>query len=252
MFIPSISLFFEVWKYFRENLKREINFFNSNIFLKILGSQNSSFLQKKTILENFSKCDFLYFIELYANFDCELNEKFIVNSIISAFSDIVKGRYLKRNQSFTEQENYELINLALKTLTSMLNSIFKICNKEQILSKKTFEGENHHINNSLISLDDKNLFIHSKINNEEVITPINSKTYRKIKNSCVVSDKSSNNIMQELFLETNEKIDNNLKKKYELQTAAEKFNYKIKSEIRYFLSEKNWIFKCWSSFRYSS
>ena len=106
VFIPSISLFFEVWKYFRENLKREINFFNSNIFLKILQSQNSSFLQKKTILDNFSKCDFLYFIELYANFDCELNEKFIVNSIISAFSDIVKGRYLRINQSLKEEENY--------------------------------------------------------------------------------------------------------------------------------------------------
>ena len=232
VFIPSISLFFDVWKYFRENLKREINFFNSNIFLKILRSQNSSFLHKKAILENFSKCDFLYFIELYANFDCELNEKFIVNSIISAFSDIVKGKYLRTNHSYSEQENYELINLALKTLTSMLNTIFQICEKEQIFNKKTIDSEPGS-NNSLISLDDKDIFIHNnKLDIGDI--PINSKNKNVIRRSCLVLDKlSTNNTLQELFIETNEKIDNNLKKKYELQTAAEKFNYKIKSGISY-------------------
>ena len=46
IFIPSFSLFFEVWKIFRVYLKREISFFNNNIFLKILSSSNSSFLQK--------------------------------------------------------------------------------------------------------------------------------------------------------------------------------------------------------------
>ena len=229
VFIPSISLFFEVWKYFRENLKREINFFNWNIFLKILRSQNSSFLQKKTILENFSKCDFLYFIELYANFDCELNEKFIVNSIISAFSDIVKGKYLRINQSFSDQENYELINLALKTLTSMLNSIYEICEKEQTLNKKTIGDNEIGSNNSLISLDDKDIFSHNKLDIGDT-TPLNNKN---IKGSCLVLEKLPSSSLQELFIETNEKIDSNLKKKYELQTAAEKFNYKIKSGISY-------------------
>ena len=229
VFIPSISLFFEVWKHFRENLKREINFFNWNIFLKILRSQNSSFLQKKTILENFSKCDFLYFIELYANFDCELNEKFIVNSIISAFSDIVKGKYLRINQSFSDQENYELINLALKTLTSMLNSIYEICEKEQTLNKKTIDNNEIGSNNSLISLDDKDIFGHNKLDLGDT-TPLNNKN---IKGSCLILEKKPSDTLQELFIETNEKIDNNLKKKYELQTAAEKFNYKIKSGISY-------------------
>ena len=224
IFIPSISLFFEVWKYFRENLKREINFFNSNIFLKILRSQNSSFLHKKTILENFSKCELLYFIELYANYDCELNEKFLVNSIVSAFSDIVKGRYIKRNQNYSEEENYELINLALKTLTAMLNTIFNISEKEEILSKKTISTESSY-NNTLktnyntIEITDENNIISNKIH------------FRK---TVLVSNKNlQNNIAQDLLTETNEKIDNNLKKKYELRTAAEKFNYKIKSGISF-------------------
>ena len=224
IFIPSISLFFEVWKYFRENLKREINFFNSNIFLKILRSQNSSFLHKKTILENFSKCELLYFIELYANYDCELNEKFIVNSIVSAFSDIVKGRYIKRNQNYSEEENYELISLALKTLTAILNTIFNISEKEEILSKKTITTESSLNNTSKTKYDTIDL---SEDNNI-----ISNKNH--LQKSALISNKNlSNNVFQDLLTETNEKIDINLKKKYELRTAAEKFNYKIKSGISF-------------------
>ena len=199
IFIPSISLFFDVWKLFRVNLKREINFFNNSIFLKILSSPNSSFLQKKIILENFSKCDFLYFIELYANYDCELNEKFTVRGIVTAFSEIVKGRYTRSTHSYSEQENYELVNLALKTLTSMIQSLFEICEKEYPLLK--------NVNN----------------NDTNIEQTINSEDMNFIKD----------NIQETTITETNEKIDNNLKKKYELQTAAEKFNYKIKSGIAY-------------------
>ena len=205
IFTPSISLFFQVWQLFREYLKREISFFNNNIFLKILSSPNSSFLQKKIILENFSKCDFLYFIELYANFDCELNERSTVNSIVTAFSDIVKGRYTRSNHSYSEQENYELVNLAINTLTTMIQSIFEICEKEHPLPKNNFNNE-ININQTLNSVD---------------ISFISNNT------------SNVNNTIQELMTETNEKIDSNLKKKYEMQTAAEKFNYKIKSGIAY-------------------
>ena len=204
IFIPSISLFFEVWKIFRVYLKREISFFNNNIFLKILSSTNSSFLQKKIILENFSKCDFSYFIELYANFDCELNEKFTVNSIVTAFGQIVKGRYTSSTHSYSEEENYELVNLALSTLTSMIHSIFEICEKEYSLSRYN----ETNINTTLSSMDV------NFINNNQ-----NTTNY-------------TDNI-QEFNTETNEKIDSNLKKKYELQKAAEKFNYKTKLGISY-------------------
>ena len=169
---------------------------------------------EKNNFRKFFQMWFLYFIELYANFDCELNEKFIVNSIISAFSDIVKGKYLRINQSFSDQENYELINLALKTLTSMLNSIYEICEKEQTLNKKTIGDNEIGSNNSLISLDDKDIFGHNKLDIGDT-TPLNNKN---IKGSCLILEKKPSDNLQELFIETNEKIDNNLKKKYELQT----------------------------------
>ena len=45
----SVKLFFEIFKYFKEYLKPQINYFIENVFLKILNS-NSLFLLKKVIL----------------------------------------------------------------------------------------------------------------------------------------------------------------------------------------------------------
>ena len=57
LFIPAIALFFEIWKLFREDLKREISYYNENVLIKILNSPNVSFLQKKIVLENFNNND---------------------------------------------------------------------------------------------------------------------------------------------------------------------------------------------------
>ena len=198
IFTISISLFFIIWKLFRENLRQEINFFNMNVFLKILSSTNSSFIQKKIILENFLNCDFKYFVELYANYDCRLNEKFTITSIVTAFSEIVKGRFSRSPQSFSEQENYELVNLALKTLTSMAQSIFEITEKDHPLPKNSMNSE--------INLKG----IMTEKNEEKTINPL---------------DYTTSNLT--------DKIESNLKKKYELQNAAEKFNYKIKLGIHH-------------------
>ena len=89
--------------------------------------------------------------------------------------------------------------MALKTLTSMIQSLFEICEKEYPLLK--------NVNNNDINIEQT----------------INSEDMNFIKD----------NIQETNISEINEKIDNNLKKKYELQTAAEKFNYKIKSGIAY-------------------
>ena len=212
LFIPSMNLFFIVWKLFREYLKREINFFNINIFLKLLKSTNSSFLQKKSVLLYFSKCEFLYFIELYANYDCELNEKFLVNSIITSFSDIVKGRFSKNKQNYTEKENSELVYLALQILTKLTQSIFEICQKVIPPIDKT------SFNKSLNALN---------------LIQTTNKRYISEKN-LIHRNKLLNNELKESYTEiNNDKIGDNLKKKYEFQKASEKFNYQIKSGIDY-------------------
>ena len=114
IFELSINVFFLLWTYFREYLKNQIGIFNQNVFLKILESENSYFQQKKIILENFSKREGIYFIELYANYDCEADERLLVNRIITALIYIVQGKYMKNQNSYSDSENYELISLSLK------------------------------------------------------------------------------------------------------------------------------------------
>ena len=204
IYTSSVNLFFLVWNYFKENLKREINYFIENVFLKILNSNTSSFLLKKVILENFSQNDYIFFIEIYANYDCELNEKFIIKNLITSFNYIVQIRYSKNPQNYSEKEYNELINICLKTMLSILKSIFEICE----ISYPTLKNSlNNEINISRLSFSNEN------------------------------TDKSNNpfNYIQ-IPVETNNDIDSNLKKKYELQTASTKFNSKTKTGIAYLKS----------------
>ena len=86
----------------------------------------------------------------------------------------------------------------------MTQSIFEICEKDNILPKSEIST-----NPSLNSFDI------SFLTNNRINT-----------NQNIINDNNN-----EVITETNEKIDSNLKTKYELQTAAEKFNYKINSVI---------------------
>ena len=88
----------------------------------------------------------------------------------------------------------------------MTQSIFEICEKDNILPKSEIST-----NPSLNSFDI------SFLTNNRINT-----------NQNIINDNNN-----EVITETNEKIDSNLKTKYELQTAAEKFNYKINSGIAY-------------------
>ena len=108
IFKLSISLFLKLWLYFREHLKQEISVFNETVFLKILDSENSSYEHKLCILENFQIQAETpqYYVELYANYDCDRNENFLVNRIVTALGKIGQGKYLKGEHSLTPiQEN---------------------------------------------------------------------------------------------------------------------------------------------------
>ena len=152
IFIPSIKMFFKIWKFFKKSIKNEIYSYIENALMKIMNSSNASFLHKKTALENLMNQEFFYFLELYINFDYDLNEKFIIYNLISIFSDIIKGRFYKNsknNNSFTEHENNELINYSLKILSLILQSIFDLASKifpEKNNLNKTEQDKNNNTN----------------------------------------------------------------------------------------------------------
>ena len=136
----SVKLFFEIFKYFKEYLKPQINYFIENVFLKILNS-NSLFLLKKVILKNLSEENYLFFVELYANYDCKLNEKYTIKNLITSLSNIVQTRYSKIPQNISVQEYDEMVNICIKIMNSMLESLFGICEKKYPLLKNSLNNE---------------------------------------------------------------------------------------------------------------
>ena len=209
IFELGINVFFLLWKYFREYLKNQIGIFNQNVFLKILESENSYFQQKKIILENFSKRDGIYFIELYANYDCEADERLLVNRIITALIYIVQGKYMKNQNSYSDSENYELISLSLKILTNIIESISSYC-------IEFFSKRNKNILNDLGEDEGEKLDDINNTNNSDLSQGVT-----------VTND----------FL-TKEKIDLNLKKKFQFQEAAKEFNLKPIRGINYLIKHR--------------
>jgi hypothetical protein len=123
--------------------------------------------------------------------------------LITAFNNIVQIRYSKNPQNYSEKDYNELINICLKTILSILKSIFEICE----ISYPTLKNSlNNEINISRLSFGSDN----TKFKN-----PFN---------------------YTQLPVETSNDIDSNLKKKYELQTASTKFNTKIKTGLAYLKS----------------
>ena len=200
----SVKLFFIIFKHFKEYLKPQINYFIENVFLKILNN-NSAFLLKKVILQNLYEVNYIFFIELYANYDCELNEKFTIKNLISSISNKVQERYSSNPLNYSSQEYDELINICVKIMYSMLKSIYEVCDKKYPLLKNSLNNE---INISKLSS------FNTEIN---VISP-NPFHYTQVPT------------------EVNIEIESNLKKKYELQTAASKFNIKPKNGLDYLKS----------------
>ena len=208
IFKLSISLFFKLWLYFREHLKQEISVFNETVFLKILDSENSSYEHKLCILENFQIQAETpqYYVELYANYDCDRNENFLVNRIVTALGKIGQGKYLKGEHSLTPIQENTLKTKALKTLTLLVNSL---------------------LNYSFDQLQKNNdaLFDNDKYDDIYLVEEINS--YNE--NITIEANKEKS-------------IDENLKYKSTLEKAVEKFNIKYKNGIN-FLKKVGFIHK---------
>ena len=254
VFIPSIKMFFKVWKLFKDSLKNEIFFYNENVLIKIINSSNASFLHKKTVLENFMNQEFFYFLELYINYDFDLNEKFLVYNLISTFSDIVKGRFYKNsknNNNYTEEENNELINYSLKILSSILYSILDFStkifspkkdkkNKQNKRNKKNILSENLGGEYNNISIHDMNK--DNSLNN----TYSNIYNYNGIANTINFSEEKEKNKINEdtikEFLNTQKirntesninKNNNEIKKYTDYEIALDKFNKKYEYGLSY-------------------
>ena len=189
LFSISINLFFDIWKYFKEVLYKEISYFNENVIIKIITGSNISFMHKKIVLENLFKRDFIYFMELFINYDCALTDKFLLNNLINTLCDVIKNRLSKQPKDISEKQNLELITLALNTLTFMLQSVFEICKTIYIKNVTPNNDRNKNINKTE-SMRKKNDILQA----EEKLNQNIKLGFAYLKNSKIIDTSSFDNI----------------------------------------------------------
>ena len=79
---------------FKDHLKSELEVFVTNIFLRILESENSPFDHKFRVLEVFHSIisDPINLVEIFINFDCDFDAIDLFRRIVDALSKITKVR----------------------------------------------------------------------------------------------------------------------------------------------------------------
>ena len=97
IFSLSLSIFYCLFLHFREHLKQEIMVFLEQIFLRILDSGNSIYHHKYLILNVFDKLsqNTKHLLEIFINYDCDFQQKDILERTIDSLSKIAQGRFQK-------------------------------------------------------------------------------------------------------------------------------------------------------------
>lgn len=121
---------------FKGNLKQEIEVFMSNIFLRVLESQNSSFPQKALVLESLrSLCrDPVLLTQIFLNYDCDFDAMNLYKDIVlnltklsgKSISLLSAASVSHSNMSKKEiDEQYELSLAGVEVLVTILKAFLK-------------------------------------------------------------------------------------------------------------------------------
>lgn len=135
VFALSISIFYALFVHFREHLKFEILVLIEEIFLKVLNSGNSNYHHKYLILRVFDKIakNTKHLIEIFVNYDCDVESKDILEKMIDTLSKIAQGKFSKTEHSnmLNEKEEHSLKLYALKILASIVMRLNQFLTEEQ-------------------------------------------------------------------------------------------------------------------------
>ena len=208
LFTNSIQLFFKIWHLFRHNLKQEISVYIEKVLLKILDSENSQFIYKMIVLEEFYKMSGVarFYVEIFVNYDCNLEEKDLLNRIINCFCKISQGKYVKFDQ-LNKDEEYSLRLKSLETITMMIISLFHLAQDQ---TAEQYSKALEEIKENIL-IDDKD---NEDFNYNDISLQVNT-----------ITPNQAN--------EFNIKLDESKKRKNEIKTAVEKFNIKPKNGLNY-------------------
>ncbi|CAM9457787.1 unnamed protein product, partial [Choristocarpus tenellus] len=127
----SLKIFKPMCRDFKVHLKSEIEVFITNVFLRVLESENSTFEHKKHVLElvtSFSHTP-RGLVEMFLNYDCDLHAVDLFNRIMHTLSKVSKGRRLSaldvsNNPNSLKEENY-LRTKGLEALIDILHNMLR-------------------------------------------------------------------------------------------------------------------------------
>lgn len=125
IFTLSLALFVALMNSHKDHLKPEIGVFLEQIFLRILESENSSYHHKLLVLQVIYRLtqNPRHTLELFSNYDCDLDERDIVAQIMDVLAKVAQGKYLKSEHLLQPLQEEALRMCALETLTHISISI---------------------------------------------------------------------------------------------------------------------------------
>ena len=197
-----------------------------------LESENLEFVFKdavlKALLNIVNDCSF--FVEIYVNYDCDVNCTDVFSELINILTKIMNGLYHKTKYQNTLkplQEN-ELINKTLDFLNKFVFNINSLVEKNHFNNLKEKKNNINDFNLNITRASSSKLLSHE---NNDITDNIENEENNYISTS-------SNNI-----IDFKDKINKNLKLKKILEKAIEVFNIgKSSSECLNFLKDNHIIF----------
>lgn len=127
IFNLSLGIFVKLITNFKEHLRNEIGVFIEQIFLRILESGNSTYNHKYTIVQVFYRLctDASTALELFLNFDCDVDERNIFERMIECLTKIAQGKYTSSEHAnfIQPHQEQELKMWALQSVVMLMGSI---------------------------------------------------------------------------------------------------------------------------------
>lgn len=231
----SLSIFLSLLVDYKKYLKKQVEIFFREIIIYLLETQTSSFEHKWLVIQTLTRicADAQCVVDLYVNYDCDMQSTNIFEKLIEILSKIAQGR-----QSIELGCNpVQIKNLRLKgleCLVSILNCMVEWSKDLYInphIQVSVSEQQQQHQNSS-----SENLSLNSY---STISTPTTSNTGGSILNSSI------SNLSTQTLLNSSETTNNfeALKYKKELwEHGIELFNKKPKNGIKY-LQENNLLGK---------
>jgi len=238
IFKLSVNLFLTIISYYREYLKNEIEIFINKVLIAILESENLGYVYKEIILDALLKIadNGNFLVEIYSNYDCDINHKNVFYDIINLMTKIINGLYKKPKYYNTFKNNQEA-SLRIKCLEFLSNFIKSLSilveeNSEITNSNNNLNNNNNNNNNFNTNANKnfKNNINSNTVSNNRDINQTITVDGNIIVQSEFYSQGHYQNIDEELNISTidsdiKDKINYNLKIKAIISKAVEKFNY---------------------------